>query len=55
MIDKYVGCKLPTLDRIDYRNAKPGMMDKIKVAFSFGVVPKKAIVLEPNPELIDLL
>ena len=35
--------------------AKPGMMDKIKVAFSFGVVPKKAIVLEPNPELIDLL
>ena len=31
------------------------MMDKIKVAFSFGVVPKKSIVLEPNPELIDLL
>ena len=31
------------------------MMDKIKVAFSFAVVPKKPIVLEPNPELIDLL
>ena len=55
MIDKYVGGKLPTLDQIDYQNARPGMMDKIKVAFSFGVVPKKPIVLEPNPELIDLL
>jgi hypothetical protein len=55
MIDKYVGGKLPTLDQIDYRNAKPGMMDKIKVAFSFGVVPKKAVVLEPSPELIDVL
>jgi hypothetical protein len=55
MIDRYVGGKLPTLDQIDYRNAKPGMMDKIKVAFSFGVVPKKPIVLEPSPELIDVL
>jgi hypothetical protein len=32
MIDKYVGGKLPTLDRIDYQNAKPGMMDKINSA-----------------------
>jgi hypothetical protein len=55
MIDKYVGGKLPTLDQIDYQNARPGMMDKIKVAFSFGVVPKKPVVLEPNPELIDVL
>jgi hypothetical protein len=55
MIDKYVGGKLPTLDQIDYQNARPGMMDKIKVAFSFGVVPKKAVVLEPSPELIDVL
>jgi len=55
MIDKYVGGKLPTLDQIDYQNARPGMMDKIKGAFSFGVVPQKPIVLEPNPELIDVL
>jgi hypothetical protein len=55
MIDKYVGGKLPTLEQISYQNAKPGMLDKIKVAFSFGVVPKKPVVLEPNPELIDVL
>jgi hypothetical protein len=55
MIDKYVDGKLPTLDQIDYQNARPGMIDKIKVAFSFGVVPKKAVVLEPSPELIDVL
>jgi hypothetical protein len=55
MIDKYVGGRLPTLEQISYRNAKPGMLDKIKVAFSFGVVPEKPIVLEPSPELIDVL
>jgi hypothetical protein len=55
MIDKYVSGKLPTLEQISYQNAKPGMLDKIKVAFSFGVVPKNPIVLEPNPELIDVL
>jgi hypothetical protein len=55
MIDKYVGGKLPTLDEIAYQNAKPGMVDKIKIAFSFGVTPKKAVALDPTPELIDVL
>jgi hypothetical protein len=55
MIDKYVGGKLPTLDQIAYQNSKPGMLDKVKVAFSFGVVPKKPVALEATPELIDVL
>ena len=55
MIDKYVGGKLPTLDQIAYQNTKPGMIDKVKVAFSFGVVPKKPVALDPTPELIDVL
>ena len=55
MIDKYVSGKLPTLDQIAYQNTKPGMLDKVKVAFSFGVVPKKAVALDPTPELIDVL
>jgi hypothetical protein len=55
MIDKYVSGKLPTLDQIAYQNAKPGMFDKVKVAFSFGVTPKKAVALDPSPELIDVL
>jgi hypothetical protein len=49
MIDRYVGGKLPTLEQISYQNAKPGMLDKIKVAFSFGVVPEKPIALERTP------
>jgi hypothetical protein len=55
MIDKYVSGKLPTLDQIAYQATKPGMLDKVKVAFSFGVVPKKAVALDPTPELIDVL
>jgi hypothetical protein len=55
MIDKYVSGKLPTLDQIAYQNAKPGMFDKIKGAFSFGVAPKKIVALDPSPELIDVL
>jgi len=55
MIDKYVSGKLPTLDQIAYQNTKPGMLDKVKVAFSFGVVPKRPIALDPTPELIDVL
>ena len=55
MIDKYVGGKLPILDQIAYQNAKPGIFDKVKVAFSFGVTPKKPVALEPSPELIDVL
>jgi hypothetical protein len=55
MIEKYLDGKLPTLDQISYQNAKPGMVDKIKTAFSFGAEPKKVVALEPNPELIDVL
>ena len=55
MIDKYVSGKLPTLDQIAYQATKPGMLDKVKVAFSFGVVPKKPVALDPTPELIDVL
>jgi len=55
MIDKYVDGKLPTLDQISYQNAKPGMIDKIKGAFSFGEAPRKPVALDPNPELIDVL
>ncbi len=55
MIDKYLAGKLPTLEQISYENAKPGMMDKLKNAFQFGVEPKKVVAIEPNPELIDVL
>jgi hypothetical protein len=55
MIEKYLAGKLPTLDQISYQNAKPGMMDKIKDAFKFGAEPNKAVAIEPNPELIDVL
>jgi hypothetical protein len=55
MIEKYLAGKLPTLDQISYQNTKPGMMDKIKSAFKFGEEPSKPVMLEPNPELIDVL
>jgi hypothetical protein len=55
MIDKYVDGKLPTLDQIAYVNNKPGMFDKIKVALKIGDERKKAVAIEPNPELIDVL
>jgi hypothetical protein len=55
MIERYLDGKLPTLDQISYQNTKPGMMDKLKGAFSFGVEPAKPVVIEPNPELIDVL
>jgi len=55
MIDKYLDGKLPRLEQIDYRSDKPGMIDKIKSTLHFGKEQKKAVVLEPTPELIDIL
>ena len=55
MIDKYLDGKLPTLDQIDYRIAKPGMIDKIKGACSSANAARKPVTLEPSPELIDVL
>jgi hypothetical protein len=55
MIDRYLDGKLPSLDQIEYRPAKPGMFDKIKVALKIGDGDKKAVALEPSPELIDVL
>lgn len=54
MIDDYIKGRLPTLDQIAYPNPKPGMIDKIKVAFHFGQ-EKKRVALDPSPELIDVL
>ncbi len=55
MIDRYLDGKLPTLDQIAYQAAKPGMFDKIKVALKIDSGDKKAVALEPSPELIDVL
>jgi hypothetical protein len=54
MIDEYVSGNLPTLDQIAYPNPKPGMLEKMKVAFQFGDAKKKTLI-EPSPELIDIL
>jgi len=56
MIDKYVDGKLPTLDQIAYQGTKPGMLDKIKQTLKIGDDDhSKPVVMEPNPELIDVL
>jgi hypothetical protein len=55
MIDKYVDGKLPTLDQIAYQPNKPGMFDKIKLALKIGDDHKTAAVIDPSPELIDVL
>jgi len=55
MIDKYIDGKLPTLDQIDYRPVKPGMLDKIKVTLQLAKEKEKEIAIEPTPELIDVL
>jgi hypothetical protein len=55
MIDKYLDGKLPRLEQIDYRTDKPGMLDKIKSTLHIGKEQKKAVALEPTPELIDVL
>jgi len=55
MIDKYLERKLPTLDQIAYRRSKPGVFDAIKDVFKIGGKGKKAVAIEPSPELIDVL
>jgi hypothetical protein len=55
MIDKYLDGKLPTLDQIAYQPAKPGMLDKIKRVLKIDNDRKKAVAIEPSPELIDVL
>ncbi|MGH6674070.1 MAG: hypothetical protein ACRECV_19145 [Xanthobacteraceae bacterium] len=55
MINRYLEGKLPALDQIDYRPAKPGMFQKIKVALRMGGSDKKKAALEPSPQLIDVL
>jgi hypothetical protein len=55
MIDKYLDGKLPRLEQIDYRTVKPGMLDKIKTTLHLDKDRKKAVALEPSPELIDIL
>jgi hypothetical protein len=55
MIDKYLDGKLPTLDQIAYKPTKPGMLDKIKEVLNIDGNRKKEVVIEPSPELIDVL
>jgi hypothetical protein len=55
MIDQYLDGKLPTVAQIDYQAVKPGMLDKIKATLHLDKDRKKAVVLEPSPELIDVL
>jgi len=55
MIDKYLDGALPTLDQIDYESRKPGMMDKVKVVLQLTDGREKPLMLEPSPELIDVL
>jgi hypothetical protein len=55
MINRYLEGKLPTLEQIDYKPAKPGMIDKIKIALKIGDEGKKPVTLAPSPELIDVL
>jgi hypothetical protein len=55
MIDQYLDGKLPTLDQIAYQNPSPGMLDKIKYVLKLDNDRKKKVMLEPSPELIDVL
>jgi hypothetical protein len=54
MINRYLEGKLPTLDQIAFKTAKPGMLDKIKIAFRIKS-DNKEVALEPTPQLIDVL
>jgi hypothetical protein len=54
MIDKYLDGKLPTLEQITYQPVKPGMLDKIKETLKINS-GKKAVTIEPSPQLIDVL
>jgi hypothetical protein len=55
MINKYLDGKLPTLQEIDFKPAKPGMLDKIRADLNIGDKPTKVVALGPTPELIDVL
>jgi hypothetical protein len=55
MINKYLDGKLPTLQQIDFKTIKPGMLDKIKADLHIGKKPDKIVALAPTPELIDVL
>ena len=55
MIDQYLDGKLPTLNQIAYHSAKPGMLDRIRTTLHLGNDRKKAVALDPSPELIDVL
>jgi hypothetical protein len=55
MVDKYLDGKLPTLEQIVYHPEKPGVFDKIKTALKIDADRKKPVVIEPSPELIDVL
>jgi hypothetical protein len=55
MIDKYLDGKLPTLQQIAYPGPPAGVFDKITHVFKFGDDKKKAVAIDPSPELIDLL
>jgi hypothetical protein len=55
MIDKYLAGKLPTLEQIAYQTVKPGMLDKIKEVLKIDSGRKKAVAIDPSPELIDVL
>jgi len=55
MIDQYLDGKLPTLDQIAYQNPRRGMLDKIKFVLKLENDDTKKVVLEPSPELIDVL
>ena len=55
MINQYLDGKLPTLQQIDFKTVKPGMLDKIKADLHIGGKPKKIVALQPTPELIDVL
>src|SRR5579864_4470391 len=55
MIDKYLDGTLPTLDQIDYQAKKPGMLDKVRVVLQLTDGREKPVMLEPSPELIDVL
>jgi hypothetical protein len=54
MINRYLAGKLPTLDQIAYPT-KRGMLDKIEIAIHIKSDGSKAVALQPNPQLIDLL
>src|ERR1700733_3454363 len=55
MIDKYLDGKLPTLDQIIYRPARPGMLDKIGDVMRINSDRKKEVAIDPSPQLIDVL